>query len=83
MKHFGNSCFLREPPLSTNPPISEQFFHYPPLCPNVINKKPPPRILGEEETMGVNKNVVARVSHKEYKDSLLNNKYNIVNTKTF
>ena len=33
--------------------------------------------------MGVNKNVVARVSHKEYKDSLLNNKYNIVNTRTF
>ena len=31
----------RTPPLSTNPPISEQFFHNPPLCPNFKNKKPP------------------------------------------
>ena len=41
MKEFGNHPFLREhPPLSTNPPISEQFFHDPPLCPNFKNKKP-------------------------------------------
>ena len=28
-------------PLSTNPPISEQFFHDPPLCPNLKNEIPP------------------------------------------
>ena len=27
------------PPLSTNPPISEQFFHDPPFCPNFENEK--------------------------------------------
>ena len=27
------------PPLSTNPPISEQFFHDPPFCPNFKNEK--------------------------------------------
>ena len=38
MKQFGNPLFLRGSPLSTNPPISEQFFHDPPLCPNFKNK---------------------------------------------
>ena len=33
------------------PPISEQFFHDPPLCLNFKNKKPLPLILGGEETM--------------------------------
>ena len=28
-------------PLSTNPPISEQFFNDPPLCPNFKNEIPP------------------------------------------
>ena len=42
--------FIREPPLSTNPPISEQIFHDPPLCPNFKSKKSP-LILGREETM--------------------------------
>ena len=38
---------LREPhPLSTNTPIPEQFFHDPPLCPNLKDKNPPPLILG-------------------------------------
>ena len=37
--------FLRETPLSTNPPISEQFFHVPTFCPNFRNKKSP-LILG-------------------------------------
>ena len=36
MKQFGT------PPLSTNPPISEQFFHVPPLCPNFKTKNPAP-----------------------------------------
>ena len=30
------------PPLSTNLPISELFFHKLPLCPNFKNKNPPP-----------------------------------------
>ena len=33
----------RLPPLSTNPHISEQFFHNPSLCPNFENKNPPPQ----------------------------------------
>ena len=47
MKQFGN------PPPSTNPPISEQFFHDPPLCPNFKNQKtpPPPNFRGEEITI--------------------------------
>ena len=36
-------------PLSTNPPISEQFFHDPPLCPNFKIEIPP--IFPGEETM--------------------------------
>ena len=41
MKRFGNPLLLRGPcPLSTKPPISEQFFHDRPLCPNFKNKKP-------------------------------------------
>ena len=43
-KQFGTpppSPFLKEHPLlKTPPPISEQFFHDPPLCPNFKNKKP-------------------------------------------
>ena len=43
-------------PLSTNPPISEQFFHDPPLCPNFKNEIPPiflcpPQGGAGEETM--------------------------------
>ena len=34
MKQFGNPS-----PLSTNSPISEQFFHDPPLYPNFKNEK--------------------------------------------
>ena len=35
IKQFGTP-----PPLSTNPSISEQFFHDPPFCPNFKNTKP-------------------------------------------
>ena len=43
---------IRPPPLSlsTNPPISEQFFHDTLLCPNFENKTPL-LTLGEKETM--------------------------------
>ena len=40
--HFSEN----PPPLSTNPPVFEQFFHDPLLCPNFKNKKPS-LILGE------------------------------------
>ena len=52
INQFGNPpSSKRTPPLSTNPPFSEQFFHDPPLCPNFKNKNSPPLILGGEETM--------------------------------
>ena len=47
-RQFGNPLSIRTPaplPLLTKVPISEQFFHDPPLCPNFKNKKPP-LILG-------------------------------------
>ena len=40
MKQFGM------PPLSTNPTISEQFFHDHPLCPNFKNENPTPDFMG-------------------------------------
>ena len=55
MKQFGNPPLSkRTPPFnySTNPPsppISEQFFHYPPLCPNFKNQKPPLNFRGERK----------------------------------
>ena len=39
----------RTPPLSTNPPISEQFFHNPPL--SKFQKQETPLILRGEEAM--------------------------------
>ena len=54
IKQFGNTPLSkRTTPLSTNPPISDQFFHDPPFCPNFKNKNPPPSALisGGEETM--------------------------------
>ena len=43
---WTRSTFLREPPsLSTNHPISEQFFNDPSLCPNFENNLPPRRKL--------------------------------------
>ena len=43
---WTRSTFLREPPsLSTNLPISEQFFNDPSLCPDFENNLPPRRKL--------------------------------------
>ena len=48
MKQFGIPFLSKRTPLSTNAPISEQFFHAPPFCPNFKNKNhhhppmPPP-----------------------------------------
>ena len=38
MKQFGNLLFLRELPPFNQPPISEQFFLDPPLCPIFKNE---------------------------------------------
>ena len=49
MKQFGNPPLSKRTlPLSTNPPISDQFFHDPPLCPNFKNKKPPLILRGRK-----------------------------------
>ena len=45
MKQFGNPPLSKRTPPFNYPPISEQFFHDPPLCPNFKNQKPP-LILG-------------------------------------
>ena len=60
MKQFGNSPLSKmTPPLSTNPPISEQFFHDPPLCPNFKNKKPiPPNFRGGGNYVSVDINII-------------------------
>ena len=56
MKQFENPPLSKmTTPLSTNPPISEQFFHDPPLCPNFKNKKPPPNFREEETMVSVSK----------------------------
>ena len=47
MKQFGTPPpFYENPLLSTNPPISEQFIHDPPLCPNFKNQNLPPNFRG-------------------------------------
>ena len=67
MKQFGM------PPLSTNPTISEQFFHDHPLCPNFKNENVTPDFFffwggwGEETMLGHdywNTNIL-KLSHHE------------------
>ena len=49
MKQFGNfPLSKRTSPLSTNPSISEQFFHDSPHCPNFKSKNPPNFFEGRE-----------------------------------
>ena len=50
MKQFGTSLFPREPPLSTNPPISEQFFRDPLFVPILKTRNPPNFRGGTMET---------------------------------
>ena len=51
MKQIRNTPFLGEfPPVSTNSPISEQFFHDP-LCPNFKNEISLTNIREGEETV--------------------------------
>ena len=62
MKQFGM------PPLSTNPTISEQFFHDHPLCPNFKNENPTPDFMeGGRKLLGHdywNTNIL-KLSHHE------------------
>ena len=53
MKQFGNPPLSKKthPPLSTNPPISEQFFHDPSL-PGFQKQEPTPLILGVRKLCG-------------------------------
>ena len=63
MKQFGN-------PLS----ISEQFFHDPPLCPNVKNEIPPPlpNISGGKETMYLPMKLYLKSAKRLYIDIFVN-----------
>ena len=51
MKQLGNPHLSKRNPPFNLPPISEKFFHDPPLCPNFKNKKHPPNFRGGKETM--------------------------------
>ena len=52
MKQFGNPLILTRPPLSTKPPISEQFFHDPLFVQiSKTRTRPPPLSGGGGEIM--------------------------------
>ena len=54
MKQFGTLPFLRDPPpLSTNPPISEQFFHDSCVSLNFKKKNRTPNFRGKETMVTV------------------------------
>ena len=53
-----NSPFLRELPPFNQPPISEQFVHDPPLCPNFKIEILPPNM---EETMFHDRGVYSQI----------------------
>ena len=59
------SPFVRLSPLQLTPPISEQFFHDPPLCPCFKNKKP-----GGEQTMICN---ICKLSNSSINPNLYTN----------
>ena len=46
VKQLGNTLFPREPPLSTNPPISEQYFLTPPSLSKFQKRETPPNFRG-------------------------------------
>ena len=69
----GGSGVGGETPFSTNPPISEQFFHDPPPCLNFKNKKPPP-----PNFRGGGGNYVLFFSLKPYFRKTINNGQNKV-----
>ena len=61
MKQFGTPPTLskRTLPLSTNPPISEQFVHDRPLCPNFKTEIPTPPNM--EKTMVHDRDVYSQI----------------------
>ena len=85
MKQFGNSPLSkRTPPLSTKPPISEQFFHDPPLCPNSKNQNPTPNFRGDYVSTGINKSLLQMTKKRKKKRNtiitLAKSKLNTINT---
>ena len=65
MKQFGNP-----PPLSTNPPISEQFFNDPPLCPNFKNEIPP-NFRGKKTMCSATSQTFSQMLSKKVKLSII------------
>ena len=66
IKQFGNSHFLRELPLLTNPLFLSKFFMTPPLYPNFKNKKPLPNFRGRKLWMYMLKNENVDSENKKF-----------------